>query len=55
MDGLEGEEIVSFTGKGEADIPAAAAGGPQTRQADTGQKVIDITSMRAELEKRGGE
>ena len=58
LDGLEGEEVVSFGrgGGGEGAIPSHAAGGPQTRTADPGTKVIDITALRAELDaKRGGE
>lgn len=56
MDGLEADGTVSFEGGGE--IPAASAGGPTVRQGvDPGTKVIDLTSMRAELEnkRRGGD
>ena len=57
MDGLEAEEVVSFDrGESEGAIPSHAAGGPQTRTADPGTKVIDITALRSELEaRRGGE
>jgi hypothetical protein len=58
MDGLEADGTVSFDREGTAEgqFPAASEGGPQTRTADPGTKVIDLTAMRAELEqKRGGE
>lgn len=57
LDGLEGDGTISFEA-GEGEIPAASAGGPQVRKAvDAGTDVIDLTSMRAQLEskRRGGE
>jgi len=48
---------VSFKGGGDAEgFPAAIDGGPQVRKAvDAGTEVIDLTAMRQELSKRGGE
>jgi hypothetical protein len=56
LDGLEADGTISFD-EGEGEIPAASAGGPTVRKGiDPGTKVIDLTGMRAELEKkRGGE
>jgi hypothetical protein len=61
LDGLEADGTVSFKGDEEGaeeeGFPAEAAGGPTVRrEVDAGTDVIDITAMRAELEKqkRGG-
>jgi hypothetical protein len=58
LDGLEGDGTIRFEeGEGEEGFPAASAGGPQVRKdVDPGTRVIDLTAMREQLEKkRGGE
>ena len=48
------DETISFS-EGEDGVPAEESGGPRRRKAEAGTDVIDLTSMRAELEgKRGG-
>ena len=60
MEGLEADGTLSFKGEDEGaeaeGFPATEAGGPRVRrEVDAGTDVIDITSMREQLEKRGGE
>jgi hypothetical protein len=60
LDGLEADGTISFKGdgeEGEGEFPAASAGGPTVRKdIDPGTKVINLTEMREQLEKkRGGE
>jgi hypothetical protein len=56
LEGLEADGTITRD-EGEAAggaFPSAAEGGPVQRQAEAGTDVIDITAMRAELEKRRG-
>ena len=54
LDGLEADGTISGGGEGQAGegFPAASAGGPTARRAEVATDVIDIGSMRAELEQR---
>ena len=53
LDGLEADGTLGGGGESGEGFPAASAGGPVQRQAQAASDVIDLGSMRRELEKRG--